>query len=509
MVFDWFFALSPIVVLLVLMLGFGWGAAKSGLAGWLAAILVAAFHFGAGLGILGLAQIKALLLSLDVLLIVWGAYLHYRVMDAAGSISVIGKALQQLTSDRGMLAILIGWVFASFLQGIGGFGVPVAVIAPLLIGLGFTPIRALIIPSLGHAWAVTFGSLASSFQALMAATDLSGYLLAPPAALLLGVLGMICGFMVVFVAEGKVGVRRLFFPVFILGLVMGVTQFALAANGLWNIAAFGAGMTGLLVGVPVSRWFAGHKNNPGEEKLSSDQILLSLSGFIILIVVTLLVQLVQPLRSMLGVMVISLDFPQMSTSLGYSTPAGSGRDIYLLRHTGIILGFSALCAYILYRIQGWLEPGSGRVILSNTAQKMALSSLGIVAMVGMAVIMAHAGMTRTLAEGLARAMGPAFPLGSSLIGALGAFITGSNTNSNVIFAGLQQNTAQILQISVPLILASQTAGGAIGSIIAPTKIMVGVSTAGMNGKEGLVIRSLLGYSLILILLAGLGVWVFL
>ncbi len=70
-----------------------------------------------------------------------------------------------------MQALLICWPFASFLQGVGGFGVPVAVTAPLLIGLGFTPLVAVVAPSLGHGWSVTFGSLGTSFQALMAAAD--------------------------------------------------------------------------------------------------------------------------------------------------------------------------------------------------------------------------------------------------------------------------------------------------------------------------------------------------
>jgi len=71
------------------------------------------------------------------------------------------------------------------------------------------------------------------------------------------------------------------------------------------------------------------------------------------------------------------------------------------------------------------------------------------------------------------------------IGALGAFMTGSNTNSNVLFGLLQTRTAELLGYSLPLVLAAQTAGGAVGSIFAPTKIVVGASTAGMAGQEGL------------------------
>jgi len=169
-IIDWFLALTPILVILVLMVVFRWGGAKAGAAGWLAAIVVAVVRFGAEIDLLALAQTKALFLSLDVLLIIWAAFFLFQVADEAGAIKTLGRALPQLTADRGMQALLISWPFASFLQGVGGFGVPVAVTAPLLIGLGFTPLVAVVAPSLGHGWSVTFGSLGTSFQAMVAAS---------------------------------------------------------------------------------------------------------------------------------------------------------------------------------------------------------------------------------------------------------------------------------------------------------------------------------------------------
>jgi lactate permease len=112
-------------------------------------------------------------------------------------------------------------------------------------------------------------------------------------------------------------------------------------------------------------------------------------------------------------------------------------------------------------------------------------------------------MTETLARGLAEGVGVAFPFVSPWIGALGAFMTGSNTNSNVVFAALQQRTAELLGYSVALILAAQTSGGALGSVIAPTKIVVGASTGGMAGREGEVMRKMLVYTGLLILLISL------
>jgi lactate permease len=152
-------AFTPIAIILALMVGFRWGASRAGAAGYLSALIVAILFFGSDTELLAVSHAKALLLTVDVLMIIWSAFLLFRVVDEAGAIRTIGDALPHLTADRGMQALVIGWSFASFLQGVGGFGVPVAVIAPIMVGLGFTPLSAVVIPSIGHSWAVTFGSL--------------------------------------------------------------------------------------------------------------------------------------------------------------------------------------------------------------------------------------------------------------------------------------------------------------------------------------------------------------
>ncbi len=119
-------------------------------------------------------------------------------------------------------------------------------------------------------------------------------------------------------------------------------------------------------------------------------------------------------------------------------------------------------------------------------------------MVGMAVTMEHAGMTHLLADRLARAAGPAFPAVAPVIGALGAFMTGSNTNSNVVFAGLQQRVASLLGVSPLIILGVQTTGGAIGSLFAPAKVIVGCSSVGLGGQEGPVLRAAMRYGLAIV-----------
>lgn len=499
---NFFLALLPIIIILFLMVGRRWGAARAGSAGYLVALLMAILFFGASPVLLAYAQSKALFLALDVLLIIWAAFLLYRVADEAGAIRTIGAALPFLTSDRGMQAIIIGWVFATFLQGVGGFGVPVAVIAPILVGLGFSPLSAVIIPSIGHGWAVTFGSMGSSFQALLAATNQPEALLAPPSALFLGIAGLFVGLMVAHAADGWPAVRRLFFPVLILGVVMGTVQYLVAVYGPWNIASFIAGLSGLLVGFPIAYRSRNIKMDQNG-KFDWTSFLIALSGYAILIIVTLAIQLIPAVHQFLGQISIQVNYPEIISSLGYLTPAGMSRKITIFRHTGVILFYASIAAFLVYQRAGLYKPGAARRILDGTLRKVMSSSVSILSMISMAVIMEHTGMTESLARGLAEGVGLFFPLASPWIGALGAFMTGSNTNSNVVFGGLQLRTAEILAYSTPIILAAQTAGAALASVMAPTKVVVGASTAGMAGKEGEVMRQLLVYTGLLVFLISL------
>ncbi|HLA99606.1 MAG TPA: L-lactate permease [Anaerolineales bacterium] len=501
-------ALTPIGLILILMVGLRWSAAKAGAAGYLAALGVAVTFFGAGRDLLGYAHVKALLLAIDVLLVIWAAFLHYRVADEAGAIRTIGEALPHLTTDMGMQALIIGWVFASFLQGVGGFGVPVAVIAPLLVSLGFKPLAAVVIPSIGHGWAVTFGSLGSSFQALQASTGLTAAQLAPASGIFLGLSGLLVGWMVAHAAAGWSAVRRLTLQVLILGVVMGAAQYLVAVAGLWNLAAFAGGLAGLVVGFPLARGIQGVPQDNGV--LDIRALLVALTGYALLVLVILGVQLIPAVKDFLSQVVIQLDFPEVKTSLGFTTPAGAGRRIVLFGHTGTVLVYASGLAYLVYRRAGLYATGSVKRILNGTLRRVLASSVSIISMVTMAVIMEHAGMTDTLARGLASGMGSLFPFMAPWIGALGAFMTGSNTNSNVVFGALQLHTAEFLGYSAAIILAGQTAGAALASLMAPTKVVVGASTAGMAGREGEVMRKLSLYTGLLVLLISLltigGVW---
>ena len=518
-IWNWLLAFSPVLVVVIMMMVFRWGGSRAGGMGWFTVLLVSILFFGARFDLLAVAQVKAVLLSLDVLFIIWAALLLFNIAREAGAIRMIGITLPGLTDDKMMQSLLIGWLRVSFLQGMGGFGVTVAVCAPLLVGLGFSPIQSVVMASIGHGWAVTFGSLASSFQTLMAVTGLPGELLAPLSALLLGIACLPSGLLVAFIGTGWKGLKRAFLPVLLISGVMGIVQYVLAVVGLWTLGATGAAIAGLVVGFGLVRlpaFRAGQDSVPTEapvKKAGGKSLWLSLYAYELLVILAFAVNLIEPLNRFLSQVVVSLRFPEVATDFNWVTPAGMGREINIFAHPGAILLYTSLISFVVYRSLGYIEKGKLKGIFASVLKSGVNSSLGILAMVGVASIMMHSGMTYLLAEGLSVSFSrEIYPAVAPFIGALGAFITGSNNNSNVLFAGLQQNAAQLMNLGIPLILAAQTAGGALGSVLAPAKVIVGCSTVGLAGEEGDVMRRLLGYGLITIatvaaaalILAGIG-----
>lgn len=273
---------------------------------------------------------------------------------------------------------------------------------------------------------------------------------------------------------------------------------------------------GLVDPCPPLNLSKGGEGEAGEvARPTARAIVIALSGYLALVVITLTVQLVHPVRAFLeGLAVIQVPFPAVATARGFVTPAAMGRKLPLFRHAGAVLTYSSLVGYLFYRQAGWYRPGAARRIVSGTVQRVMSSSVGIASMVAMAMVMQHAGMTETLARGLAAAVGRAYPPVAAWVGALGAFMTGSNTNSNVVFAALQQRTADLLGYSAAVILAAQSSGGALASVFAPTKVVVGASTTGMAGREGDVMAALGKYILVLVTLVSvltagalaLGLW---
>ncbi|MDP2698187.1 L-lactate permease [Thalassospira sp.] len=507
---DFLLASLPIATILLLMIKANWGAARAGAAAWFVTVVIAIFAFGASTDILIHAQAKGVMLALYILYIVWAALILYFVADEAGAIATIGAAIRRLTDDRPLQLLILGYVFATFLQGVAGFGVPIAVIAPLLLGIGFSPVIAVAAPMIGHSWSVLFGNMATSFEALIGVTGIPGEMLTHYSAILLGLSGFTCGAAVLWLDGGFRTVRRRIVPLVIIAGVMGIVQYLMANYGVWTLGGLTAGIAGLATSIIVTRFWQPHPDDIAEKQDADPDhmpLIEGLTPYLVFMVVVGLATFVKPVADFLGGVTLFLETPAMTTQTGWQIAAESSAKLAVFGHPGALLLYTAAISFIFFKTRKRYRDGAAQRIWQRTVKSGLPTSIGMVSVIGLALIMDHAGMTYALAQGgailFSGSMAIAYPLLAPAIGALGAFMTGSTNNSNVVFGMFQRHTAELSGISTALVLAAQATGASLGSMLAPSKILVGCSTVGLSGKEGPVLSVVLKTGVILTVLSGL------
>ena len=233
---SWLLAFTPVMILILLMTIAKMGGSKAGFATWFTTQVIAFLFFGTTPEIIGGSMFKALFLALDVTMIIWGAMYLYHITNTSGAINRIGDFLSAFTDNKAYLGIFLAWLFPSFLQGLDGFGVPVAVSAPLMVSAGFSPMLSIVLTSIGHGWGVSFGSMGASIRTLHAMTGLPVVIFAPKAAILLGITAIISGLIVVYLAGGKDKFFQAIPLTIFIGLVLAIGQYLIAGTEFWMIA---------------------------------------------------------------------------------------------------------------------------------------------------------------------------------------------------------------------------------------------------------------------------------
>ena len=512
----------PILVLVTAILGLKWSAPRAGAVSWLAVSLIALTFFGADLNLLAIGSAKGLSLALFVLSIIWTSVLLYNVIDRLGGIEVIGRTMTRLVGGPLAQALVVGWAFSGSMQGVAGFGVPVAVVAPLLVFMGFHPAKAAAIVLVGHAWAVTFGSLGSSYYTIQLVTGIPGQEIGPHMAALFALPTILTGFAVAHLQGGLASVRKGGAAIVIMGGAMAGTVWVMASIGAPQIASIVSGLLGCGVGWLAARTALLREGDsapepgphqaspqPGPKAGETRSFHMAFLPYYLVLLLSVLSQ-VPAVKELGASLHWGLDYPSTETSLGFTVEEEEGyARIRLLRHPAPLILLSLALAYVAYRATGRWTRGAAAQALKQTYAQSVPSSVGVATLVMMALVMTDTGMTALLGRAIAQGTGAVFPLFSPFIGVLGTFMTGSNTNSNVMFGALQLETAEALGIGALTVVSTQSIGGSLGSAIAPAKVLVGTTIVGLSGKEGEVLRRTIPYCLAIVLVVGLQAWLLL
>ncbi|KDC63843.1 L-lactate permease [Bordetella bronchiseptica] len=524
---HWLLAALPIVALIVLMVAMRWTAQQAGTTGIFIASAIAVLAFATPLDTLAVASAKGVWDALFILYVIWPALLLYHVMSHSGGYDALRRGIELMSRNELFVIVALGWVFASFLQGIDGFGTPIAVVAPLLVAFGMRPVYAVAIPIIAHIWAKFYGTLGVGWLATLQVVDIDAATTASTAlqaALLISIQAVLGGFTIVWLYGRWAAIRSGWPLVLVIAAIQGLGQVA-AVYVDPVLAAFLPATAALVALIPLSRWsryrepdasivdrpamldHASRKRVDAEPPMG---LWTALAPYGLLTVLALCVSMIDPLHSRLDAADWGLAFPEVATGLGMATAAAAQYSaLRPFSHPGAYILLTALLTFVVFHRRGyfrkWAEQHGEQParIVPELLQGAVPASIPIIAFLVMASIMKHSGQNLTLAMGIA-AVAPAYVFAflSNAIGILGAFMTSSSTSSQVIFSDVQMRLAQAKGLPVSTILAAQSAGGAIGNAIAPANVVMGASTAGIAGQEGEILRKTLPWTVLAFVLTG-------
>jgi lactate permease len=499
------FAAAPIVVVLVLMVWRGWSAARAGALTAALTIVLAAtvFDLEASGGVVGVFT-EAAFIALTVLAIVGPALGIHHLQQRTGATAQLQLGLTRLHPDPRVGAILVAWFFSLFLEGAAGFGTPVALAAPFLVAAGFTPIAAVTAALIGHAAGVSFGAVGTPVLAQAAIASATGRELARATAPYHLALGwVLVVFLVVVVGRSSASGR----PPWGWGALAWALFFVPYGALAWWVGPELPTLGGALVGVVIFATIAqrhSRRDDPtptptptaaaaAAAAASSDAAVPSRAGmtvaaapYLVLVVLVLATRLVPPVRDALG-----------AVELRWSLPGGFGGGVRPLSHPALLLTVAFVAGALVQRAH-WRDV-RGAVVTATV--RLGPVAVALVGMVTVARAMSHGGMTTELALA-AGAVGAWWPLLAPAVGALGTFVTGSATASNVLFTELQESTAAAASLPIDPVLGAQGFGAAVGNIVCPHNIVAAVATVGATGHEGAVLRRTLPPTLVYLTLGG-------
>jgi lactate permease len=524
-VLHWTLAALPIVALLVFLVPLRWRAPEAGPVAMFVAAIVALLAFKTPWSTLAVAGAKGVWDAIFILYVIWPALLLYQVTKQAGAYDALRLGIAKFSRNELFIILALSWVFASFLQGIAGFGAPVAVVVPLLIAMGVRPIHAVAMGVTAHAWARFFGTLGVGWLATLQVASLEDVVRAAyEASLLLLIPTYLGGLFVVWLYGRWPAVRHAWPLVLILGSVLGIGQL-LAAFISPELSTFLAAAVALLALYPLSRWrrfgepVQGIPDRPammdrppdkqGDEEVPVMSLTMSFLPYAILTAVTLGALLIPSINAALRQVQLGLPFPAVDTGFGIHNDATARyAPIALLTHPGMMLLVTAAVVWAIYNAGGyyraWAQRHQPESIWSALLIDAVPASVPVIAFLVTSRILDHSGQSLTLAYGIAAVSPPLVYAGiASVIGALGAFMTSSSTASNVLFGGVQSSVAQLHGLSRETIIAAQAGGSAYGNAIAPANVVLGTSVAGVKGQEGSVLRQTMPWTVLVAVLTGL------
>jgi lactate permease len=468
-----------------------------------------------------------------IMWIVINAIWIYNLTVDTGHFDVLRRSFASISDDQRVQAIIIAFCFGALLEALAGFGTPVAISAVMLIALGFRPIKAAAIALVANTAPVAFGALAVPITTLSGVTGLPVEDLGAMVGRQTPILAVFVPLALVFIVDGKRGLRQMWPPALVCGAVFGLFQYL--SSNFWSVplADIVAALASAFAVLVFTRvWHAKETyTEPAEEPDGTEgggatpaprpdggsvrttvatepqvadsrlEVFKAYAPYLVIIVVFVLATRVpaitgkpptKPGQSGTGLESATqiINWPGLHIYNAAGEPVATTFKLNYLSAAGTLLLVSGLLTMLVLQI------GFGRAARAygRTLDQLKFAILTVMLVLALGFIMNQSGQTTTLGLWVAGA-GGLFAFFSPLLGWLGVAVTGSDTSSNSLFGVLQITAASQAGLSQTLMAAANSSGGVLGKMISPQNLAIAASAVAMQGKEGDLFRRVLGWSL--------------
>ena len=520
-------AAIPIVVLFVLLGGVKMKAHWASLIALLAALLVAILFYSMPVGQALDAGLEGAAFGFfPIMYIVFVALWIYNMTVETGHFAVLRRAFNRVSDDQRVQAVIIAFSFGALLEALAGFGTPVAITAVMLIALGFEPIKAASVALVANTAPVAFGAIAVPIVTLAQVTGLPQDDLGAMVGRQTPFLALIVPLILVGMVDGMRGIRQCWPAAIVGGLAFALGQYACsnflsveltdivaALLSVGALVAFlrvwqpseplraepGFARPAMAGGAAADAGFEAEvrrrEGGEGHRDSRKDQ-LIAYAPYAIIIAIFAIAQW-NPLKTwMADSATKKFDWPGLNIlNAKGEAPTAVTYVFNWLPAAGTLLLIAGLISMVVLR----MGPGRAVKIYGETLNQLKWATLTVMTVLALAYVMNLSGQTTTIGQWIAGA-GSVLPFLSPIIGWLGVAVTGSDTSSNSLFGVLQVTAAKNAGFDPTLLAAANSSGGVLGKMISPQNLAIGAAAVGLAGQEGDIFRQVIKWSVILLLI---------
>ncbi len=502
-------AVLPVLTVLVLLGIFRRAAWQAALAGLVVGLVVAVlfWQMPVGLAVNSVAY-GAVLAVWPVMWIVVNAILIYNITLKSGHFDAFRDwIIGHLPNDRRVVLIVMAFCFGALLEGVAGFGVPVAVISSLLIMVGFAPLEALVYCLIFDTAPVAFGALGVPITVLGQVTGLPVLQLGQMVGRQLPEMAFILPFYVMFLYGGVRSIKALFPLLLVAGGSFAIMQFVTSNIINYQLTDVLASLGSLIISITFLQFW---KPAPDEEFQIKEDVLdhaaanashvPAWQGWMPWILLSAIVILWTQFK-IATIDAQAIHWPGLdkaiSITLYHDKPYAAVWAFQPLT-TGTAILVSALITALLVKI----SPATFFECVKVTIKQVWIPVVTVMSIIGLAYLMNYSGLAYTLGEGVA-STGQFFILLSPFLGWIAVMLSGSDTSGNALFGNLQVVAAKQLNLNPILFAATNSSGGVMGKMISPQNLVTGCSVTGMIGQEGKVFAKTFVHSVVMTLILAL------